>query len=223
MADTKLTALTETTSPATTDDVYIVTTPGGTPASKRCTIANLKTAMGVVTPAMVRITQVVVGVGGAANFDLTSIAGTYETLVLHWMGRSDAAGAKQKYVGLLINNDSGNNYDVAAVVADDNSVQQDSGTAQAFAWIGYIPAATAPAGSCGAGVLELPNYARTVFHKIGHYRAMHYGEAVSPSDLMRSYAAGIRWRNTAAITRLTLTPETGNWLEGSVATLYGVT
>lgn len=49
MADTKLTALTETTSPATSDDVYVVTTPGGTPASKRCTIANLKTAMGAVT------------------------------------------------------------------------------------------------------------------------------------------------------------------------------
>lgn len=47
MADTKLTALTETTSPATSDDVYIVTTPGGTPASKRCTIANLRTAMSV--------------------------------------------------------------------------------------------------------------------------------------------------------------------------------
>lgn len=45
MADTKLTALTETTSPATSDDVYIVTTPGGTPASKRCTIANLRKAM----------------------------------------------------------------------------------------------------------------------------------------------------------------------------------
>lgn len=45
MADTKLTALTETTAPATSDDVYIVTTPGGTPASKRCTIANLRTAM----------------------------------------------------------------------------------------------------------------------------------------------------------------------------------
>lgn len=48
MADTKLTALTETTSPATSDDVYIVTTPGGTPASKRCTIANLRTAMATV-------------------------------------------------------------------------------------------------------------------------------------------------------------------------------
>ena len=49
MADTKLTALAETTSPATTDDVYIVTTPGGTPASKRCTIANLKTTLGFPT------------------------------------------------------------------------------------------------------------------------------------------------------------------------------
>lgn len=45
MADQKLTALTETTSPATSDDVYVVTTPGGTPASRRCTIANLRTAM----------------------------------------------------------------------------------------------------------------------------------------------------------------------------------
>lgn len=51
MADTKLTALTETTSPALTDDVYVVTTPGGTPASKRCTIGNLKTAMGITATA----------------------------------------------------------------------------------------------------------------------------------------------------------------------------
>jgi hypothetical protein len=47
MADSKLTALTEITNPATTDDVYIVSTPGGTPASKRCTIANFKTAIGI--------------------------------------------------------------------------------------------------------------------------------------------------------------------------------
>lgn len=46
MADSKLTDLPETTSPALTDDVYVVTTPGGTPASKRSTIANLRAAMG---------------------------------------------------------------------------------------------------------------------------------------------------------------------------------
>jgi hypothetical protein len=45
MADSKVTALTATTSPATTDLVYVVVDPGGTPLSRKCTIANIKTAM----------------------------------------------------------------------------------------------------------------------------------------------------------------------------------
>lgn len=47
MADEKLTALAATTSPATTDIMYVVTDPGTTPASKKVTLANLKTAMSV--------------------------------------------------------------------------------------------------------------------------------------------------------------------------------
>jgi hypothetical protein len=38
MADAKVSALTETTSPLYTDDLYIVTDPGGTPASKRVSV-----------------------------------------------------------------------------------------------------------------------------------------------------------------------------------------
>ncbi len=49
MTDKKLTALTENTTPALTDIMYIVDDPGGTPASQKCTIANLKTAMSVPT------------------------------------------------------------------------------------------------------------------------------------------------------------------------------
>lgn len=41
MADAKLTALTENTTPALTDDLYIVDDPGGTPASQRITVGNL--------------------------------------------------------------------------------------------------------------------------------------------------------------------------------------
>lgn len=65
MADAKVTALTETTSPATSDLVYVVTTPGGTPASKKCTIANLKTAMGAPV--------------ALASGSYTRSAGTYTT------------------------------------------------------------------------------------------------------------------------------------------------
>lgn len=49
MADTKLTALTELTTPATTDIVYGVATPGGTPASKKIQIANLPLGFGTWT------------------------------------------------------------------------------------------------------------------------------------------------------------------------------
>lgn len=45
MADSKLTALSATTSPATSDIVYVVTDPGTTPASKKVTLANLSTAI----------------------------------------------------------------------------------------------------------------------------------------------------------------------------------
>ena len=45
MADKKLTALTEDTSPTTDDIVYVVNNPGGTPAAKKVTLANLLTGM----------------------------------------------------------------------------------------------------------------------------------------------------------------------------------
>lgn len=47
MADTKVTGLDENSSPATSDMLYIIDDPGGTPASQKVTIANVKTAMGV--------------------------------------------------------------------------------------------------------------------------------------------------------------------------------
>jgi len=41
MADAKLTALAESTTPVPTDIVYVVVTPGGTPAEKKVTLSNL--------------------------------------------------------------------------------------------------------------------------------------------------------------------------------------
>jgi len=45
MADSKLTALAESTAPVSTDIVYVVVTPGGTPAEKKVTLANLLIGM----------------------------------------------------------------------------------------------------------------------------------------------------------------------------------
>jgi len=45
MADTQLVDLTEDTSPTTDDIVYVVNSPGGTPADRKVTLANLLTGM----------------------------------------------------------------------------------------------------------------------------------------------------------------------------------
>lgn len=45
MADSELINIAEDTSPTTDDVVYVVNDPGGTPADKRVTLANLLTGM----------------------------------------------------------------------------------------------------------------------------------------------------------------------------------
>jgi hypothetical protein len=56
MADTKLSALTADASPTSDDLVYVVNDPGGTPASRKVTLANVKTLMSasptLVTPTL---------------------------------------------------------------------------------------------------------------------------------------------------------------------------
>jgi len=53
MADTKLTGLTADATPTTDDLVYVVNDPGGTPVSRKVTLANLRTTLspsGTYTP-----------------------------------------------------------------------------------------------------------------------------------------------------------------------------
>lgn len=57
MADEKLTALTATTTPASTDIIYVVTTPGGTPESKKSTLANLAGGIDAATWAVIQASQ----------------------------------------------------------------------------------------------------------------------------------------------------------------------
>lgn len=62
MADAKLTALTATTTPASTDITYVVTTPGGTPASKKVTNADLITKAHGLSDGYVKVTTGAMGV-----------------------------------------------------------------------------------------------------------------------------------------------------------------
>lgn len=101
MADTKLTALTATTSPLSTDIIYIVTDPSGVPASKKVTLGNAIKASGnqafqTLTDAATIATDCSTGL----NFKVT--LGGNRTL-----GNPTNAVDGQRYVWMLIQDATG--------------------------------------------------------------------------------------------------------------------
>lgn len=150
----------------------------------------------------------------AATIDFTSIPATYESLLVQLTGESSQATTSTG-IDVRFNNDSGANYDGGRVT----QVTAATATAQTSVRIGALTGTTGTANSGGAVELLIPNYARTVFHKTGIARNTFKDAANAPFV----EHDGIHWRSTAAIDRVTLIlPGGGNFVIGSVATLYGI-
>jgi hypothetical protein len=160
--------------------------------------------------------------GAVASFDFTSIPATFAHLVVFAYLRADPA-ATFVNANLRLNNDSGSTYDSQQLVAN-GTVPSSTGTAAGAttsALAGRAPAATAPASAFSALMLIIPQYVGAVGHK--SWLALSYDREVSGtvSDGV-IFAGGGQWLSTAAVSRLTLLPSSGNWIAGSRATLLGV-
>ena len=159
----------------------------------------------------------------AAAFDFTSIPGTARHLRLVVQARS-AYGSTEDQIWLRINNDSGSNYDWeymqdAGSSSGGATPNIDESLATSNIPLTNIPASSFPAGSAGQCVVDLANYAEATFHKT--VRSAGFAPLNTSSGSLRLWFVGGRWRNTAAITRLTLVSKNGaNFAAGSRATLY---
>ena len=84
MADTKVTALTENTTPALTDIMYIVDDPGGSAASQKVTLTNIKAALGFPTFSGAALTKSAVqAVDSASETAITFDGEVYDTDSYH--------------------------------------------------------------------------------------------------------------------------------------------
>jgi hypothetical protein len=161
-----------------------------------------------------------------ASFDFTSISGSYKHLQLIISGRSTKAAVTSDTMNLKINNDGGANYDwlfftegtgTSYGTGSGGMVETFAGTS---ARIMDLPAANSTAGDSGNLQLTFPDYASTTLNKTAYSTG---GVLFDRSaGLIRVHRCFVSWRNTAAITRITLTPAGGNWKTGSRATLYGL-
>lgn len=119
--------------------------------------------------------------------------------------------------GITFNADTGNNYEQQILRGSNVTASASISQGQPSIAVG-IPGASAEAGAAAAIDLFIPAYDQTTFHKAGVLIA------AIPDDTAANWRVdnrGFRWKSTAAVTRITATASTGNFLAGSRMVIYG--
>jgi hypothetical protein len=159
----------------------------------------------------VAIATVTVGSGGAANIEFTSIPATYTDLKLVYSGR-DNRNDTQNGVNISLNGSTSNFTGI--------QLQGNGSAAASFniaRFVSYNNGANSTANAFANAEIYFPNYASS------NYKSFS-SDAVEENNATTAFtflSAGL-WSNTAAITSITLTPDSANFVQYSTATLYGI-
>lgn len=156
------------------------------------------------------ISSVTVGAGGASSIDFTSIPGTYTDLLLKISLRGNRADLfDQQY--LTINSNTG--ATMRYLLGDGATPSSGTGGNQ----IGLGDGTTATASTFGNTEVYIPNYAGSNNKSFGT-------DSVTENNGTNAYASMMAsiWSNTAAITSLSITTNSGTILQYSTAYLYGI-
>jgi hypothetical protein len=152
-------------------------------------------------------------VAAAASIDVTSIAATYKDLVVAFTGRGTGANA---FVLLQMNADTAANYDYINMDTFGAAPSAGAALAQTKIQIAQVPGSANTAGMCGITEMIIPNYTGTSFRKRANSR---WSMAATGFEGEGEYSG--QWRNTAAITGISIFLSAGNLDIGSRVTVYG--
>lgn len=143
-----------------------------------------------------------------SSVTFSSITGTYTDLVLI----SSIIGAGTGYPSIRFNSDTGTNYSFTQLYGTGSATGSDRSSNYSSILIPWISRYTTSAGY--VDIVNIMNYANTTTYKTVIGRANNAGYGADAS-------VGL-WRNTAAISTITLTALTANFASGSTFTLYGI-
>jgi hypothetical protein len=162
---------------------------------------------------MIPISTVTVGSGGAASIDFTGIPQTYTDLLLMVSTRSSTT---EDSFGLQFNGDTGNNYSYRNVQGDGTNAQSFNGTV-ARIYRGRQPESGYTANTFGNSQFYIPNYAGSN-NKSVSLDTVNENNATTA----RASLSAALWSNTSPITSIKILPDSGNFVQYSSATLYGI-
>lgn len=162
------------------------------------------------------VDTVEVGAGGVASIDFNGIPQTGLDLVINGLFRSEVAAANEP-LNMRFNADTGNNYDRQYVAGQGGSSGIDGVAAQSSMNIGEATGASVASRNARVSII-IPAYSSLVVFK-GFTAHSGYSLGANAADQGVRECAGT-WRNTDAITRVTIFCATADIAEGSFASLY---
>jgi hypothetical protein len=157
-----------------------------------------------------KIASVTVGSGGASSIDFTSIPSTYTDLCLKVSSRVSTTDTP---ISVRFNN-STSNFSWRRLYSDGSNT---SSTALSDTYWFYTNTSAQTSNTFGSGEIYIPNYAGSTLKSVS-------SESLTENNatFAEAFIVAALWSNTAAINQITLVPLTGNFVQYSTATLYGI-
>jgi hypothetical protein len=165
-----------------------------------------------------RIQTVTVGSGGAATIDFTSIPQSYTDLKIVLSARSSESAPGIWDSTKMNFNSTTTGYSNRYIDGTGASVSSGSDALGAgISWSGDIPDSQVTASVFGNIEIDIPNYTSANNKSYSSNAVMEN----NGTTVAMAMIAGL-WSNTAAITSISFSLTTGNFVQYSTATLYGV-
>jgi hypothetical protein len=149
----------------------------------------------------------------SVTFDVSTLASTYKHLQLRMSAKSTYTGTLVEYFFCRFNSDSGSNYDAHWLVGNASTVSSSASTSRTSLYAGRGDAIT---NSFEPAVMEITDAFSSSKNKTVR---TFTGGGGSVNEV---YLFSGLWRNTAAITSLTITGQQGNPNTGTRMSLYGI-
>ena len=156
-----------------------------------------------------------VGAGGVSSITFNSIPQTFTDLKLSISTRGLDSALTEPWI--RFNGDSATNYSFTRIYGNGTSPTSDRGTSSVMVILAS-PGTSYTANTFGSADLYIPNYMASNFKSV-------ISDTVTENNATLSFAmlfAGL-WRNTSAITSITIGPNGTGFAQHSTFTLYGIT
>lgn len=166
----------------------------------------------------IKIAAAEAGAGGSSSFDFTDIPATYTDLVVVLSGRTNRAAPDTEDSAKLTFNGATTNFSSRYLRGSGTGATSGTGQDATAIWPIQMDAAGATGSTFGSATIYIPNYAGSTNKSVSVDVVMENNATAAFMNLI----AGL-WSSTAAINRVTLTPNVGTaFVQYSTATLYGI-